>query len=34
MTSVRQILARKPGVYSVTPGQTVLEALQLMAEKK
>jgi CBS domain-containing protein len=33
MTSVRQILARKPGVYSVTPGQTVLEALQLMAEK-
>ncbi len=33
MTSVRQMLARKPGVYSVTPEQTVLEALQVMAEK-
>lgn len=32
-TTVRQILARKPEVYSVGPSTTVLAALQLMAEK-
>jgi CBS domain-containing protein len=31
-TTVRQILARKPAVYSVTPGTTVFDALRAMAE--
>ncbi|MGE0455630.1 MAG: CBS domain-containing protein [Vicinamibacteria bacterium] len=33
MTSVRQILAGKPAVYSVTPDTKVFDALGLMAEK-
>lgn len=33
MVTVRQILDRKPEVYWVEPGTTVLEALTLMAEK-
>lgn len=33
MSTIRQILARKPEVYSVAPGTTVFEALSLMAEK-
>jgi CBS domain-containing protein len=33
MTSIRQILARKPEVYSVAPQVTVFDALRLMAEK-
>ncbi len=33
MVTVRQILDRKPEVYWVEPGTTVLEALSLMAEK-
>lgn len=32
-TTIRQILANKPAVYSTTPRATVFEALQLMAEK-
>lgn len=31
--TVRQLLAKKPDIYSVTPDMTVLEALQLMAKK-
>lgn len=31
-TTVRQILARKPDVYSISPDGTVLEALGIMAE--
>ncbi len=33
MTSVRQLLAGKTGVYSVTPDTKVFDALGLMAEK-
>lgn len=33
MSTIRQILTRKPDVYSVGPQATVLEALTLMAEK-
>ncbi len=33
MTSLRQILARKPDVYSIGPDATVLDALRLMDEK-
>ena len=33
MTTVREILARKPDVYAVRPDDTVYQALQLMAEK-
>jgi len=33
MVTVRQILDRKPEVYWVEPGTTVLEALSLMADK-
>jgi CBS domain-containing protein len=33
MTTVREILARKPDVYAVRPDDTVCHALQLMAEK-
>lgn len=33
MVTVRQILDRKPEVYWVEPGTTVLEALNLMADK-
>ena len=33
MTTVRQILRRKPDVYAVRPDDTVYHALQLMAEK-
>lgn len=33
MSTIRQILARKPDVYSVAPDTTVFEALSLMAEK-
>ncbi len=32
-TTVRQLLARKPEIYSVAPSTTVFAALQLMAEK-
>jgi len=32
-TTVRQLLVRKPEIYSVAPGTTVFEALRLMAEK-
>jgi CBS domain-containing protein len=33
MTSIRQILARKPDVYSIGPDATVLDALAVMEEK-
>jgi CBS domain-containing protein len=33
MSTIRQILARKPDVYSLAPTATVFEALTLMAEK-
>ncbi len=33
MTSIRQILARKPDVYAVAPDSTVLDALRLMEQK-
>ncbi len=33
MTSIRQILSRKPDVYSVAPEATVFEALQLMEQR-
>ncbi len=33
MTSIRQILARKPDVYSVAPDATVFEALRLMEQR-
>ena len=33
MTSIRQILARKPDVYSIGPDVTVFDALRLMEEK-
>jgi CBS domain-containing protein len=32
-TTVRQMLAGKPGVYSVTPDDTMYDALSLMADK-
>jgi CBS domain-containing protein len=33
MTTIRQILARKPDVYSIDPDATVIDALRLMEEK-
>lgn len=33
MTSVRQMLAGKPDVHTISPADTVLAALRLMAEK-
>jgi CBS domain-containing protein len=33
MTTIRQILARKPEVYTVDPDATVFEALRIMEEK-
>jgi CBS domain-containing protein len=33
MTSIRQILARKPDVYSIDPDAKVLDALKLLGEK-
>jgi CBS domain-containing protein len=33
MTTIRQILARKPEIYAIDPEATVLEALRLMEEK-
>jgi CBS domain-containing protein len=33
MTTIRQILARKPDVYSIAPEATVLDALKLLEEK-
>jgi CBS domain-containing protein len=33
MTTIRQILARKPDVYSIEPEATVLDALRRMDEK-
>src|SRR5574340_52968 len=33
MTSIRQILARKPDVYAIEPDATVLDALRLMERK-
>jgi CBS domain-containing protein len=33
MTTIRQILARKPDVYAIDPDATVLDALQLLQEK-
>jgi len=33
MTSIRQILARKPDVYSIGPDATVLDALRVMEQK-
>jgi CBS domain-containing protein len=33
MTTIRQILARKPEIYSIDPDATVFEALRLMEEK-
>ncbi len=33
MTTIRQILARKPEIYSIGPEATVFEALGLMEEK-
>ncbi len=33
MTSIRQILSRKPEVFSVAPETTVFDALRLMEEK-
>jgi CBS domain-containing protein len=33
MTSLRQILARKPDVYTIGPDATVLDALRLMDQK-
>jgi CBS domain-containing protein len=32
-TTVRQMLAGKPGIYSVTPDDTMYDALSLMADK-
>lgn len=32
-TTVRQLIQRKPHVFSVTPGTTVLEALKVMADR-
>lgn len=33
MTTIRQILARKPEIYAVDPDATVLEALHLLEER-
>jgi CBS domain-containing protein len=33
MTTIRQILARKPEIYAIDPEATVLEALRLLEEK-
>jgi CBS domain-containing protein len=33
MTTIRQILVRKPEIYAIDPDATVLEALRLMEEK-
>jgi len=33
MTTIRQILARKPEIYAIDPDATVFEALRLMEEK-
>jgi len=33
VTTIRQILDRKPDVYAIDPDATVLEALKLLAEK-
>jgi CBS domain-containing protein len=33
MTTIRQILARKPEVYSIDPDATVFDALRLMEQK-
>jgi CBS domain-containing protein len=33
MTSIRQILTRKPDVYSIGPDATVLDALRVMEQK-
>jgi CBS domain-containing protein len=33
MTTIRQILARKPEIYAIAPDATVFEALRLMEEK-
>jgi CBS domain-containing protein len=33
MTTIRQILARKPEIHAIDPEATVLEALRLMGEK-
>ena len=33
MTTIRQILARKPDIYAVDPDATVLDALRLLDEK-
>ena len=33
MTTIRQILAQKPDVYSITPEASVLDALRLLEEK-
>jgi CBS domain-containing protein len=33
MTTVREIVKHKPDVYAVSPGDTVYDALKLMAEK-
>ena len=33
MTTIRQILDRKPDVYAIDPDATVLEALKLLGEK-
>ena len=33
MTTIRQILARKPEIYSIDPEATVLEALRLLEQK-
>ncbi len=33
MTTIRQILSRKPEIFSIPPGATVFDALRLMEEK-
>ena len=33
MTTIRQILARKPEIYAIDPDATVLEALRLLEER-
>ena len=33
MTTIRQILARKPEIYAIAPDATVFEALRLLEEK-
>jgi CBS domain-containing protein len=33
MTTIRQILLKKPAVFSISPGASVYEALQAMADK-